>query len=665
MCGIAGIVDLAGSRIIPDGIIQRMTQAIVHRGPDEEGYFQHPGVVLGSRRLSIVGLADGQQPVANEDRSVSVVFNGEFFDYLERRIELEARGHRLVTHCDTEIVPHLWEETQEGVFERLRGQFALALWDERRRRLVLGRDRFGICPLYWTRQGDWLLFASEIKALLASGLVPARPDLRGIDHIFTFAALPGPTTCFEGVQLLPPAHYLRVVPGNPNRGAAPAISEHAYWEMDFPDQGDEDPGRDPRALVDRFEQIMLQAVEERLRADVPVGAYLSGGVDSSMTTALACHLKGPAINTYTIRVDAPELDELSAANLVARHIGTKPPIVQEFRASDTLNTYPRLIEAAESPVIDTSCAALLLLAQRVHACGQKVVLTGEGADEWLVGYPWYKAAKLFGFLDLLPGLSLSDRMRRAYLRLNHVPQYPAEFRRAVEESIGGPNAWIDAYGLLGISKLRFYAAPMREVLEKTNPWADLQMPLDRARRWHPLNRGIWVAARVTLAGHLLQAKGDRVAMHSSVEVRYPFLDEDVFDFLAGLHPRWKLRGFRDKHLLRLLAERWVPPSVYRRRKIIFRAPLDSFHVEPEPAFVAQLLSEESLRRTGYFDVAAVHHWRRAFRRMPKGSLPRLSVELGLTAIVAIQLWHHLFIGPDLAELPRWTGSRKTFESVPL
>jgi len=664
MCGIAGIVDLAGHRSVADGIIQRMTQAIIHRGPDEEGYFQRPGVVLGSRRLSIVGLADGQQPVANEDRSVSVVFNGEFFDYLEQRAELESRGHRLVTHCDTEIVPHLWEENQEGVFERLRGQFALALWDERRHRLVLGRDRFGICPLYWTRQGDWLLFASEIKALLASGLVPARPDLRGIDHIFTFAALPGPTTCFEGVQLLPPGHYLRIVPDN-DRGAAPAISEHAYWEMDFPDRGDEDPGRNPRALVDRFEQIMLQAVEERLRADVPVGAYLSGGVDSSMTTALACHLKGPAINTYTIRVDAPELDELSAANLVARHIGTKPPIVQEFRATDTLNTYPRLIHAAEAPVIDTSCAALLLLAQRVHGCGQKVVLTGEGADEWLIGYPWYKAAKLFGFLDLLPGLPLSDRMRRAYLRLHHVPQYPAEFRRGVEESVGGPNAWIDAYGVLGISKLRFYAAPMREVLEKTNPWADLQMPLDRARRWHPLNRGVWVAARVTLAGHLLQAKGDRVSMHSSVEVRYPFLDEDVFDFLAGLHPRWKLHGLRDKHLLRLLGERWLPPSVYRRRKVIFRAPLDSFHVEPEPAFVAQLLSEESLRRTGYFDVAAVHHWRRAFRQMPKGSLPRLSVELGLTAVVATQLWHHLFIGPELAELPTWTGNRAALASMAL
>jgi len=650
MCGIAGIVSLAGNRAIANGLVERMTQAIIHRGPDEEGYFRRPGVVLGSRRLSIVGLADGQQPVSNEDRSISVVYNGEFFDYLEKRAELEARGHRLITHCDTEIIPHLWEETQEGMFERLRGQFALALWDERNRRLVLGRDRFGICPLYWTRQGDWLLFASEIKALLASGMVPAEPDLRGIDHIFTFSALPGPITCFKGVQLLPPGHYLQIVVGS-DQGVESTINERAFWEMDFPDRGNENRGGDPRALVDRFEKLMLQAVEKRLRADVPVGAYLSGGVDSSMIAALACHLKGPAINTYTVRVDAPDLDELSAASLVARHIGTKPPIVQEFGASDVLNTYPQLIQAAEAPVIDTSCAALLQLARRVHACGQKVVLTGEGADEWLVGYPWYKADKALGFLDLLPGLPLSDRVRRAYLRLCKVPQYPSEFRRGVEESVGGPNAWIDAYGLLGLSKLRFYAAPMREVLQKSNPWTDLRIPLERAKRWHPLNRGIWVAARVTLAGHLLQAKGDRVSMHSSVEVRYPFLDEEVFDFLAGLDPRWKLRGFRDKHLLRLLAERWLPRSVYSRRKVIFRAPLDSFHIEPEPAFVGQLLSEESLRRTGYFDVAAVHHWRQAFRKMPVGSLPRLSVEMGLRAVVATQLWHHMFISGALADLP--------------
>ncbi len=650
MCGIAGIIDLSRQRPVPDDVVRRMARAIVHRGPDEEGFHIRPGLALASRRLSIVGLADGQQPVTNEDATVVAVFNGELFDHLEQRAQLEARGHRLVKHCDTEIIPHLWEEHQRGMFERLRGQFAIALWEERERRLLLARDRFGICPLYWTRQGDWLLFASEIKALLASGMVPARPDRRGIDHIFTYSALPGPITCFEGVQLLRAGHTLEITPGS-ERGQSPEIAERAFWEMDFPDQGDEERGDNQRQLVDEFERLMLRAVDTRLKADVPVGSYLSGGVDSSMIAALACHLKGPAINTYTVRVDSPGLDELDAANLVARHIKTKPPIVQDFRAEDAVNTYPELLRAAEAPVIDTSCAALLQLARRVHECGQKVVLTGEGADEWLVGYPWYKIAKALGYLDILPGLPLGQLGRRAYLRLKNVPQYSAEFRREVEAMFGGPNAWIDCFGLLSISKLRFYSESMHHACAPAQAWADLQMPLERAKRWHPLNRGIWVAGRVTLAGLLLQAKGDRVSMHSSVEVRYPFLDEEVFAFTAGLDPKWKLRGFRDKHILRLLAERWLPPSVYKRQKVIFRAPLDSFHLEPEPPYIGQLLSEESLRRTGYFDPAAVRHWRRAFRAMPEGSLPRLSVEGGLAAVVATQLWHQIHIDSSLAELP--------------
>jgi asparagine synthase (glutamine-hydrolysing) len=652
MCGIAGIIDLAGQRPVPDGTIQRMARALLHRGPDEEGFLTRPGLALASRRLSIVGLADGQQPIANEDRNIFVVFNGELFDYIEQKEQLRKRGHKLVTHCDTEIIPHLWEDYAEKMWEQLRGQFAVALWDERKRQLHLGRDRFGIAPLFWSRQGDWLLFASEIKGLLASGIVPVRPDPRGIDHIFTFSAMPGPRTCFEGIQLLTPGHFLGVTPGSGN-GSNATIEEHAFWEMDFPDEGAEDWGEDPKRLVDEFEQVLLQAVEERLRADVPVGAYLSGGVDSSMILALACHVNGPAINTYTVRVHGPKLDELDAATLSARHIGAKPPIVQDFRNEDAIATYPKLIAAAEVPVIDTSCAALLQLAGRVHTNGQKVVLTGEGADEWLVGYPWYKAAKLIGFLDLMPGLRLSKIARNAYLRFNKVPHFTNAWREEVENSVGGPNAWIDAYGVLAISKLRFYSESMHEALANTNPWTELDFPLERARRWDPLHRGVWIAARVLLAGHLLQAKGDRVAMHSSVEVRYPFLDEDVFAFLAKLHPRWRLRGLRDKHLLRLLAERWVPKSVARRHKVIFRAPLDSFHMDPEPLFVAQLLSEESLRKTGYFDVAAVNRWRQDFRRLRAGSLPRLSVEAGLTAVVATQMWHHLFMGGGLADLPEW------------
>lgn len=654
MCGIAGMLDLVGQRPIPDDVLRRMARAIFHRGPDEEGFFHRPGIGLASRRLSIVGLADGQQPMSNEERNAFVVFNGELFDHVERRTELQARGHTLVTHCDTEIIPHMWEDDPARLFERLRGQFAIALWDDRRRQLLLGRDRFGIAPLYWTRQGDWLLFASEIKGLLASEMVPRRPDRRGIDHVFTFSALPGPVTCFEGVRCLPPAHYLQVSPGTGSPESA--IVERAYWRMDFPDAGQEDAGDDQTKLVNQFENLLLQAVEERLRADVPVGAYLSGGVDSSMIVALATKLRGAAINTYTVRVDAPELDELSAANLIAKHIGTKPPIVQDFRTEDALNTYPSLIEAAEAPVIDTSCAALLQLARKVHACGQKVVLTGEGADEWLIGYPWYKAHKILSYLDAIPGLRISEWARRKYLKSQNVPHYPPEWRRQVEASIGGANAWVDSYGLLALTKLRFYGAPMREVQASTNPWTELGMDLDRARKWHPLNRGVWVAARVTLAGHLLQAKGDRVAMHNSVEVRYPFLDEEVFDFTARLDPKWKLRGFRDKHLLRLLAERYLPESVYKRRKVIFRAPLDSFHLDPEPKFIADLTSEESLRRTGYFDHVEVHRWRKEYKKMRPGSLPRLSVELGLAAVVATQLWHHKFIEPDLCELPGWTPS---------
>lgn len=643
MCGIAGMVDLGGRRLPPPDAVERMARALIHRGPDDQGTLIRPGIGLVSRRLSIVGLSDGRQPMENETGEFVVVFNGELFDHVERRNELLGRGHRLVTRCDTEIIPHLWEELGEETFEALRGQFAIALWDARRRTLFLGRDRFGIAPLYWTRQGDWLLFASEIKGLLASGLVPARPDLRGIDQLFSFSAIPGPVTCFEGIRLLPPAHRLRI---DADHGD---IDERAYWKMDFPDAGQERDTNDPKEFVDALEQRLCAAVDERLRADVPVGSYLSGGVDSSMILALASRSKSSPISTYTVQVKQPGLDELSAATRVARHLGVPDPIVHEFDAPEAVSTYPHLIIAAEAPVIDTSCAALLGLASKVHACGQKVVLTGEGADEWLLGYPWYKAARLLGHLDRIPGLELSNHLRRAFLRLQHVPQYPRTYRQQIEEAIGGPNAWIDAYGVLSLSKLRFYSDRLHDVRRAHNPWAELGLDPERARRWHPQNRGVWIAARVNLAGHLLQAKGDRVAMHSSVEVRYPFLDEDVFDFLAQIHPRWKMRRLRDKHLLRLLAERYLPEDIYRRGKVIFRAPLDSFHVEPEPPYVAQLLSEESLRRTGYFDPAAVHHWRKNFRTLR--SLPRLSVEMGLMAVVSTQLWHHQFIDPTLADLP--------------
>jgi asparagine synthase (glutamine-hydrolysing) len=659
MCGIAGIVDLDGRRPVPKPALRAMAEALFHRGPDEDGFLEQPGLGLASRRLSIVGLADGRQPISNEDGSVAVVFNGELFDYPEKRAALEGRGHHFTTHCDTELIPHLWEDHGEEMFERLHGQFALALWDRRQRRLILGRDRFGICPLYWTRQtssaGDWLLFASEIKALLASGMVEARPELRGIDQAFTFFSLPGPVTCFAGIYALSPGHYLSVRPG-PSGAAADRVCDRTYWEMDFPDRGEEDPGGDPRRLVDEFEAVLLRAVEERLRADVPVVSYLSGGVDSSLVAALASHVRREPIPTFTIRIADPGLDETPQAGLAARHIGTEPAVVS-CGAAEVLDTYPQLIRAAEGPVLDTSCAALMLLAEEVHARGYKVAQTGEGADEWLAGYPWYKVHKLLGYLDLIPGVPLSQFVRRGFLWATGAPRFPWSAVRRIREAAGGPNAWQEIYGLVSLSRPRFYSRQTREALVDHTAYADLGLNLERMRRWHPLHRSLYLGARVHLTGLLLNAKGDRVAMHSSVETRYPFLDEDVFAFLARLHPRWKLRGFGDKHLLRLLAERWLPPQIAWRRKAMFRAPFDSFHADDPPAYVDQLLSPESLRKTGYFDPEAVAHWRQAFRRLRARSAQRLSVEMGLVGVLATQLWHHTFLDPSLADLPSLVPTR--------
>jgi asparagine synthase (glutamine-hydrolysing) len=341
-------------------------------------------------------------------------------------------------------------------------------------------------------------------------------------------------------------------------------------------------------------------------------------------------------------------------------------VVVDFGRQEMLSTYPELIRAAEGPVIDTSCAALLMLARAVHRDGYKVALTGEGADEWLAGYSWYKIHRLLNCLDVIPGLQLSQYARRAYLRLTGAPKFPWDMVRKVEASIGGPNAWLNLYGLFGSQKLRFFSQAMWEQVGDHVPYADLELNLDRARKWHPFNRSLYLGARVMLPGLLLAAKGDRVAMNSSVETRYPFLDEEVFAFLAPLHPVWKMRDLRDKLIQRYLAARWLPHSVAWRRKGMFRAPLDGFHMDV-PTFADQLLSPDSLRKTGYFDAAAVAQWRSAFRKMPAGSNQRTMVEMGLAGVVATQLWHHTYIDGSLADLPAWKppgdGERRSLVSA--
>ena len=634
---------------------------MVHRGPDDEGYFEADGVGLANRRLSIVGLADGRQPITNEDGSVVVVFNGELFDYPERKAALEAKGHRFATHCDTELIAHLWEEHDDQLLDHLSGQFAFAVWDRRRRRLVLARDRFGICPLYWSRQvspeGDWLLFASEIKGLLASGLVEARPDLRGIDQVFHFLAVPGPATCFAGVELLPPGHALTIdLPGD---GRDARIQSRRYWAIDFPDRGQEVRGT--KQTVDEFERLLLGAVERRLRADVPVVSYVSGGIDSSVVAAMAARIRGEPIPTFTVQIKAPRLDETRQAAVVSRHIGAQP-IVVPVNGTDVVDAYPELIRATEAPVIDTSSTAMLMMAREVHRRGYKVALTGEGADEWLAGYVWYKVHRLFGRLDRIPGLPLGGAVRQLLYDITGTAAGAQRHIRAIRESLGHHSAFQDFYSLLIAARFLFFDEDTLAALADHNPYLALAPDLDRMRRWDPLNRGLYWAGRIHLAGHLLSLKGDRVAMHSSVETRYPFLDEDVFAFLAGLHPDWKLRGFRDKYILRRVGERYLPREIAWRPKAMFRAPLDSFFARHVPRFVDELLSEPSLRKTGWFNVERVGAWRRRMQAGRLGMRQRTIVELGMVGVLTSQLWYHTFIDGSLADLPSSAASMAPLEA---
>lgn len=646
MCGFAGVLDLEGRRTVSRVVVERMADAIRHRGPDENGWFADRGLGIAHRRLSIVGLADGQQPIYNEEHTVAVMFNGELFDFPEQRARLESKGHTFRTHTDTEIIVHLYEEYGESLFEHLRGQFAIALYDLKERKLLLARDRTGICPLHFARHGDWLYFGSEIKALLASGAITPQLDPKGLDHIFTFFAMGRRRTMFKGVEAVLPGHYLAITLDPTGRPAQ--IRERRYWDLDFPDLGDEEDPVDERPLVDEFEATFKRAVEVRLRADVPVVGYLSGGIDSAAVLSQAVRVMGRQIPSFTVKVPGKELDESDKAMLASRHIGTIPHMV-EAGPELISRVYPDLVSAADSPVVDTACAALHALAKAVHDAGFKVALTGEGADEALAGYVWFKIQKIIqgmGAGPLQPGLVLNKLARKLA-----DPSMPFAELSRIDQLMGGAQAQSSMWQMMGASRQQFYNRDLLAGLDGHTAYDDLELDGERMRRWHPLNQSLYVGYKVFLAGLLLNHKGDRVAMSNSVETRYPFLDENVIAMMARLHPRYKLRGLRmDKYLLRRAAERWLPQEIALRPKAMFRAPFGESFVSNAPAYVGQLLSEESLRKTGYFDVEAV---RRFYARVRMGKVGRIEffTGMGLTAVLATQLWHHQNMGGGLCELP--------------
>jgi asparagine synthase (glutamine-hydrolysing) len=474
-------------------------------------------------------------------------------------------------------------------------------------------------------------------------LVHARPNLKGIDYFFNFMSAGTSCTFFQGVRSIPPGHYVKVSGGR--------VELKRYWDLDFPDAGEERRLDDPTPLIEELEERLTRAVDRRLMGDVPVVSYISGGLDSTVVLGLTQKVRGQAVPSFSIGLDRAGPDERSKAAMSARILGSPLTTVTMARG-DIAAAFPELIRAAEGPVLDTSCACLLRLAQAVRAHDYKVALTGEGADEALAGYPWFKTQKL---RDTIHGRA--PALTRLADRLLVGPQSAARtYRTPPLRAIAGARpAQQDLFELFARARPLLYSGRMWELLGDHDPYAELDITNDRFGRWHSLNQSIYVAFRTMFAGLLMIAKGDRVARHASIETRYPFLDRDVIQFCAEIAPEYKLRGMTDKWILRQVAARTLPKSIAGRRKTMFRATMAGTFLGPDhPTWVDQLLSPESLRVTGYFEPEAVRLGRAEVARRWVLSLRRAILNVGLTGVITTQLWHHTYCGGGLCDLPSWS-----------
>lgn len=636
MCGIAGIVDLEPGAPIHRRTLERMVSQLGTRGPDGTGFLVEPSLGFGHARLSIIDLEGGDQPIHNEDKSVWTVFNGEIFNYLELRRDLEARGHRFCTRSDTEVIVHLYEEYGDEFVHHLNGQFAIAVWDRPERRLVLVRDRPGILPLFYARLGNRLLFASEVKALLAAMPASPRMNPHALDQIMTFWAPVSPETMFEGVYEVPPGEMMTIANG--------IVRHRRYWDWSFPAPGEHRVAHE-RVLVDELHAHLVAATEIRLRADVPVGAYLSGGLDSSGLAALMQE-GGAALRTFSLTFADAEVDESAHQNRVIDHLHTDHSSVA-CAPQDIAANLPQTIWRTEAPILRTAPVPMGVLSGLVRRQGYKVVMTGEGADEVLGGYDIFKETKVRQFWARNPGSTFrAGLLKRLYPYLSlQQRQSPAYLKSFFGEALGSPD---DIF----FSHLPRWTTTARTKVFLSDAFAaDLSRSAMEAQRaampaalstWHPFNRAQYIEAKTLMAGYLLSSQGDRMLMGNSVEGRFPFLDHRLMEFASRLHPKYKMKALNEKYLLKRVLERYLPVETLSRYKQPYRAPdIGSFFsAKAPPDYVAERLGAEALRRAGYFDADRVG---RLLAKIRSGKAIGFKDNMAFIGILSTQLWHHLFI----------------------
>lgn len=637
MCGLVGYCRTNLPRQAGEALLRAMTDTIAHRGPDAEGLWAQTGIGLGHRRLAIIGVADGQQPMMSADGDLVIVYNGEVFNFIELRTELQGRGHVFATGSDTEVILHLYQEYGPDCVRHLNGDFAFALWDNSRRRLLLARDRIGVRPLFYAEQDGGLYFASEIKALLAAPGINAEIDPIALDEIFTLWAPIPPRTGFKGVCELPPAHMM-------------VIDDHScrierYWSLHYPEYGDGADTRPEAEIAEELLALLDDATRIRMRADVPVGAYLSGGLDSAITAALARRHTPRQLSTYSVSFASAEHDESAFQKIMAHALGTAHANVH-CGTLDIARNFPKVIAHTERPVVRTAPAPLYLLSGLVREQGLKVVLTGEGADEVFAGYDIFKEDKVRRFAARQPGSSFRPLLfKRLYPYLPNMQSQSAEYLTAF---FGASSAALDDPLASHRPRMRstaaaklFFSGDLRATLGGYDAAQTMMDLLPEAfARWHPQHKAQYLETRFLLPGYILSSQGDRMAMAHGVEGRFPFLDHRLIEFANRLPPRLTLKGLAEKHILRKAAAHLLPASIGSRTKQPYRAPdSQAFALADAPDYVRDLMSAKAIARTGLFNPAAVE------KLVAKAGVTGVDSFRDNTAYVGIlstQLWNRTF-----------------------
>ncbi|MCU0473430.1 MAG: asparagine synthase (glutamine-hydrolyzing) [Bacteroidales bacterium] len=634
MCGIAGKIDFA-----PDAarkqVVESMLTAIGHRGPDDSGIYDSPYATIGNVRLSIIDIEGGHQPMADQSGRFFIVFNGEIFNYLELRKDLEIKGYVFHTQSDTEVLVQLFSVYGEKCLRLLNGQFAFAIWDKLNEELFLARDRVGIRPLFYHKGIAGFSFASEIKALFRDNSIPRYLNPEGLLQIYTFWAALNPNTPFKDIFELSPGYFLVY-----NRKG---IRIEKYWELDFENK---EPLLSLEDSINNFDELFKNSVRLRLRADVEVVAYLSGGIDSGATVAYIKDIEPGILNTFSIGFEEKAFDETSYQKDAVKFFKTNHNYLT-CSSGDIAEYFPKVIWHSETPVLRTAPAPMLILSQLVRENNIKVIITGEGSDEILAGYDIFKEAKIRRFWASGPDSRLRPLLlKKIYPDITHLKNSGLNTLKMFFgyrlNDINDPFyshllRWNNSNNIR-----KHFSGGFENELKNYSPFEELREKLpEKFNSWDPLSKSQWLETTIFMSGYLLSSQGDRMAMANSVEGRYPFLDYRLIEFCSKLPENYKLNGLNEKYLLKKLLLNRIPESILKRHKQPYRAPVRSvFLSENPPEYVRVMLSEDYTRKAGIFDFDSFSSM---LKRIEKTGISSEVDNMVLTSVISTHLLYYQFI----------------------